>query len=165
MYYFAFNAGLGISLNVINLFSSALLPYLCEARGDLSGLKRRYFSSIKKTSLVVVPLILLQSSLAPFYVPIIFGQKWVEAIPILMIICLSALMFPVAIATNELLNSLGKTHITLYWNLIYTILFAGCILISVNWGILGIAIGVLLCQIIVLPVFSIWVMRTYFSKA
>ena len=164
MYYFAFNAGLGISLNVINLFSSALLPYLCEARGDLSDLRRRYFSSIKKISLVVVPLILLQSSLAPFYVPIIFGSKWVEAVPILMIICLSALMFPLGITTNELLNALGKTHITLYWNLIYTILFAGAILISVNWGLLGVAIGVLLCQTIILPIFSVWVMKTYFYK-
>ncbi|MHC5831979.1 MAG: oligosaccharide flippase family protein, partial [Nostoc sp.] len=83
IYYFAFNAGLGISQNVINAFTSALFPHLCAARGDLKELKERYFSSLKFTAIIVVPLILLQSSLAPFYVPIVFGQKWVTAVPIL----------------------------------------------------------------------------------
>jgi PST family polysaccharide transporter len=165
IYYFAFNAGIGISLNVINAFTTALFPYLCEVRDNMKQLKERYFSSLKKTSSIVVPLILIQVSLAPFYVPIIFGQKWVTAVPVLMIICLSALMFPLGINTNELLNALDKTHITLYWNLIYTLLFAICLLISVKWGILWVAISVLICQVFVLPLFSLWVIARFFNPS
>jgi PST family polysaccharide transporter len=161
VYYFAFNAGLGISLNIINLSSSALFPYLCEVRGNLTQLKNRYFSSLKKICLITIPIILLQSGLAPFYVPLIFGQKWVTAIPILVIICLSALMLPLAIVTNEFLNAVGKTHITLYWNLIYTLLFALSILIGVQWGILGIAISVCVSQLLILPIFSVWVITRF----
>jgi PST family polysaccharide transporter len=164
IYYFAFNAGLGISLNIINLSSSALFPYLCEVRGNINLLEERYFSSLKKICLITIPIILLQSGLAPFYVPIIFGQKWVGAIPILVIICLSALMFPLAITTNELLNALGKTHITLYWNLAYTLIFAFSILIGVRWGTLGIAIAVCVCQLLVLPIFSVWVIKAFLLR-
>jgi PST family polysaccharide transporter len=164
IYYFAFNAGLGISQNVINAFTSALYPHLCGARGDLKQLKERYFSSLKSTAIIVVPLIILQSSLASFYVPIIFGQKWVTAVPILVLICLSALPLPLANATYLLLKAIGKTDIVLYWNLIYTVLFAISLLVAVKWGIFWVAAAVFICQILSMSIFSIWAIRYVFAK-
>ncbi|MBW4602986.1 MAG: lipopolysaccharide biosynthesis protein [Calothrix sp. FI2-JRJ7] len=165
IYYFAFNAGLGISLNVMNAFTSALFPHLCEVRGNFTQLKDRYFSSLKSTATFVVPLIVLQSCLAPFYVPIIFGEKWESAIPILVLICLSALPLPFYNATNLLLNAVGKSHINLYWNLIYTVLFAISLLIAVKWGIFWVAVTVLICQGLVQPLFSVWGIRYVFGKS
>jgi PST family polysaccharide transporter len=164
IYYFAFNAGLGISMSVINTFSSALFPYLCEVRSNLAQIKERYFSSLKKAYIIITPLILLQTFLAPVYVPIIFGQKWSSAIPVLMPICLSALTLQFGRATFLLLNAMGKTRLILYWNLIYTILFSIAILISVRWGIIYVAIAVLICQLFIAPVFNIWVIRRTFYK-
>lgn len=164
IYYFAFNAGLGISLNVINAFTSALFPHLCAARGNFKQLKERFFSSLKTVGIFVVPLVLLQSSLAPFYVPIVFGQKWVTAIPILVLICLSALPLPFSNATYLLLNAVGKTHINLYWNLIYTVLFAISLLLSVKWGIFWVAATVLICQGLCQPIFSLWGIKYVFGK-
>jgi len=159
IYYFAFNAGLGISMSIINTFSSALFPYLCEVRSNLSQLKERYFSSLKKAYFVITPLILLQTCLAPIYVPIIFGQKWSSAIPVLMLICLSALSLQFGRATFLLLNAMGKTRLTLYWNLIYTILFSTALLISVHGGIIYVAIAVVICQLFIAPMFNIWVVN------
>jgi len=164
IYYFAFNAGLGISMSVINTFSSALFPYLCEVRSNLTQLKERYFSSLRKSYIIITPLILLQTFLAPIYVPIIFGPKWSSAIPVLMLICLSALTIQFGRATFLLLNAIGKTRLTFYWNLIYTILFSVLLLIVVHWGILYVAIAVLICQLLLAPVFNIWVIHRTFSK-
>jgi PST family polysaccharide transporter len=164
IYYFAFNAGLGISMSVINTFSSALFPYLCEVRSNLTQLKERYFSSLRKSYIIITPLILLQTFLAPIYVPIIFGSKWSSAIPVLMLICLSALTIQFGRATFLLLNAIGKTRLTFYWNLIYTILFSVLLLIVVHWGILYVAIAVLICQLLLAPVFNIWVIHRTFSK-
>ncbi len=148
VYYFAFNAGLGISLNVINAFTSALFPYLCEVRTNTKQLKERFINSLKKTYLIVVPLILLQSGLAPFYVPIIFGQKWVTATPILMTICLSALSLPLYFSVYYLLNAIDKTRFSLYCTLIYTLSFAMLMLFSVQWGIFWLAVSVLIHRLL-----------------
>ncbi|MGB7444910.1 MAG: lipopolysaccharide biosynthesis protein [Coleofasciculaceae cyanobacterium] len=164
LYYFAFNAGFGISRNVISAFTSALFPYLCEVRGNIQQLKARYFSSLKKTFMIIVPFVLLQSGLSPFYVPIIFGEKWVEAIPILVLVCLSVIPFSLSIFTNDLLNSVDKTRITLYWNLIYTCLFTGALLVAVKLGILWVAAAVLICQLLMSPIFGIWAIRYVFEK-
>ncbi len=164
IYYFAFNAGLGISQNVMGAFTSALFPHLCEARGNFKQLKERYFSSLKSTAIIVVPLILIQSSLAQFYVPIIFGQKWVTAVPILVLICLSALPLPFSNATYLLLKAVGKTDIVLYWNLFYTVFFAIALVIAVKWGILGVAASVLICQLLSQSIFSTWAIKYVFGK-
>ncbi|NEO66397.1 MAG: oligosaccharide flippase family protein, partial [Moorea sp. SIO4G2] len=162
LYFFAFSAGLGISQNVIKLFTSSLFPYLCAVRENLTQLKERYFSSLKTTAIIVLPLIILQASLAPLYVPIVFGQKWVGAIPILILICLSALPLPLTNTTTQLLNAVGKAQINLYWNLIFTVIFATCLLVAVNWGILWVAVAVLICQLLT-PIFTILAIRYVFT--
>lgn len=164
LYYFAFNAGLGISLNVINAFNSALFPYFCEVRNNLEELKDRFWTSIKKPYLIIGPLIILQSCLAPFYVPIIFGEKWQPAIPILILICLSAM--PISLGANAfyLLNAVGKTHITLYWNLIFTVAFALVILGVIQGGIIWVAVAVLAYQFITVPLFTVGSFNYIFKK-
>lgn len=164
LYYFAFNAGLGMSLSVMNAFFSALFPHLCAVRGDFKQFKERYFSSLKTITLTVVPLILLQSTLAPFYVPIVFGQKWVVAIPVLMMICLSAVPRPYALATNLILDAIDKTYITLYFDVIFTTIFAVSLLVAVKWGVFWVAAAVLISHWLVLPFFVVWASQYVFNK-
>lgn len=163
IYFFAFNAGSGISNNVIMAFTSSMFPYFCEVRENVQQLRTRFFTSLKKSSLVIIPLIILQSSLAPFYVPIIFGQKWASAVPILVIICLSVIPVVVYHATNHLLNSLNKIKLNLYWNLIFTVLFALVLLIAVQYNVLVVAITVLICQVLN-AVFCVGIIKYLFKK-
>ncbi|BAZ13518.1 putative polysaccharide biosynthesis protein [Calothrix sp. NIES-4071] len=159
VYFFAFNAGLGISQSVINAFMSALYPHLCSVQGDRVQMKKQFLRGLKTIALIVLPLVILQSTLAPFYVPIIFGTKWVEGIPVLILICLSAVPVALSRATSQLLQALNKTHLDFYWNLIFTSIFAVSLLVAVRQGIFAVACAVLISQLIAIPVFTIWVMR------
>lgn len=164
LYYFAFNAGIGISLNIINAFTTSIFPHICSVKDNLSQLKRRYFASIRSIAIIVLPLIILQSLLAPFYVPIIYGQKWIAAIPILVVVCLSAIPRPFADAASMLLQAIDKTQINLYWNLIFTVILSIMLIIAVNWGIFSVAISVLIAHVIFLPLFSIYANKYVFRK-
>jgi PST family polysaccharide transporter len=164
LYFFAFNAGLGISQSVLNSITVALFPHLCAARGNGKELKKQFFSSLKTIALILVPLVLLQSSLSPFYVPIIFGQKWVTAIPILILICLSAVPIALSRATSQLLQTVDKTHIDFYWNMIFTVIFAASLLLTVQEGIVWVAAAVLITQAVAMPIFTVWVSRFVFTK-
>ncbi|MGL6341489.1 MAG: oligosaccharide flippase family protein, partial [Waterburya sp.] len=164
IYYFAFNAGLGISLGIITSIKSALLPHLCDARDDLAQFKQRYFSSLKTISFIILPLVILQSSLAPFYVPIVFGEKWIPAIPVLILICLSAIPRPFADSASQLLIAVDKPQIDLLWNVIFTVLFTISLLIGVQWQSIGVATTVLLIHAICLPLFAIWATQYVFKR-
>lgn len=164
IYYFAFNAGYGITMNVINTFMSALFPYICAVRGDYKQFKQRYFSSIKKVTLVAVPFILVQSLLAPFYVPIVFGSKWTTAVPVLIMICLSVIPRIFGWSSSLLLNAIDKSNINLRIYTIFTTIFAITILLAVKWGIFWVAASVLICHLLLLPVFAVWTHRYVFNK-
>ena len=165
LYFFGFNAGLGISLSVIGALNSAFFPHLCAVRSDWLKFKKSYFSSLKTISIIIIPLVFLQSSLAPFYVPIIFGQKWVVAIPILILICLSAIPRPFADAASQMLMAIGRPKLDLFWNILFTVVFAGTLLIGVHWQAIGVATSVLLVHVICLPLFTFWATRYAFPKS
>ncbi len=164
MYFFAFNAGLGISQSVIHSVTVALFPHLCAVRGDVELLKKQFFGSLKTVALILIPLVVLQTSLAQFYVPIVFGQKWISAIPILVVICFSAVPIALSRATSQLLQAVDKSHIDLYWNIIFTIVFGVSLLFAVQKGIFAVAVAVLITQTIGMPIFTIWVSHYIFTK-
>ena len=163
VYYFAFNAGLGISLGIINSLKLALLPHLCGARANIKEFKSRYINSLKTIAMIIIPMVLLQSSLAPIYVPIVFGEKWIVAIPVLIIICLSAIPRPFADSASQLLVAVDKPEIDLKWNILFTLLFAVSLFLGIHWQSQGVATSVLLAHGILMPFFTIWTTHYVFT--
>lgn len=163
VYYFAFNAGLGISLSFINAINAALFPHLCAVRSSWVQFQKRYLNSFKAIALIIVPIVLLQSSLAPLYVPIIFGHKWIAAVPVLILICLSAIPRPFADAASQVLLAIDEPNLDLLASFLFTIIFAVGLLIGVHWHVIGVAISVLVTHVIFQSLFTFWATR-YVSR-
>lgn len=87
IYFFAFNAGLGIANSFTQAFSTVLFPHLCAAQDRASTL----VTSLKLAFAVMVPVVLIQAILAPVYVPLLFGEQWSDASGIVSILCLAAI--------------------------------------------------------------------------
>ncbi|MBC1220729.1 lipopolysaccharide biosynthesis protein [Nostoc sp. UCD121] len=166
VYYFAFNAGLGLSLSVINAIRVSLFSDLCDLNSQVTLFADRYMQSLRKIALMIVPLVVLQSSLAPFYVPLIFGHKWVEqgAVSILIVICCSALSRPFADAASLMFRAFGQPQIELRWNLLFTGFLAIAIWLGTQWGILGAAVAVMVTHLTLQPLYTIWATRQILPK-
>src|SRR5579872_2016124 len=164
VYYFAFNAGIGITLGLVNAFGVAVYPHLCQVRGDRAQLTARFRGSLRTLGFIVVPLVLLQVLLAPFYVPIVFGRHWVAAVPVLMIICLSVLPRPFASTCSQLLKAVGRPDIELRWQLLLTALLIVGLLIGTRFGILGVASAVLTIQLAVLTAYCLRAPRPFIGR-
>lgn len=89
LYYFAFNAGLGITQSLVAACNLVLFPHLSK----LSGLdfEREFRRAFVGGLAIFAPLVAAQALLAPFYVPIVFGDKWVGATPYLALLACAAL--------------------------------------------------------------------------
>ncbi|GAB4383885.1 MAG: MOP flippase family protein [Elainellaceae cyanobacterium] len=163
-YFFAFNAGLGISLNIITALTRSLYPHLCEVQTHLQQLSERYSHGLRTIAKIIIPFVLLQSGLAPFYVPLVHGEKWIAAIPILILICLSAIPRPFSEAASMLLQAVDKTRISLYWNLGFTIIFSLALVVVVPFGIFWVAMTVLISHFLILPIFTVWTNQYVFKR-
>lgn len=161
LYYFAFNAGLGLSMSAINAVDAALFPHLCAVRDNPRQFQARFFSSLTTITWVIVPLVAVQSSLAPWYVPLVFSTKWIPAIPLLILVCLSAIPRPYANAASKALWALDKPAVDLRWGVLFTTLFALALLVGVRWHVLGVAAAVLATHMLAMPLYTFWVTRVY----
>ena len=163
IYFFAKNAGLGISLSLINAFNFSLFSHLCDIRNNSQQLKAEFLRSVKIVVMVLLPIILLQGGLAHWYVPVVFGEQWSNATTVLMLLCFSAIPRPFGEAASELLKSLGKVSLMFKWNLLFSGMFFASVLVGLQFGLAGVAISILLVHFLY-PVFFTWCVFTQFKN-
>jgi O-antigen/teichoic acid export membrane protein len=163
-YYFAFNAGSGITMNIVNTFVWALYPHLCNIREEPQKFKREYFKNLKVIMLSISTVVIFQSSLSYFYVPIFFGEAWVSVIPVLVLICISVIPISLKLLGSILLNASNKPEVSLRFDILYTIVFACCLLAVVQYGIYWVAFSVLICHTFMGILFSVISSRKVFGS-
>jgi len=88
LYYFAFNAGLGLSTALNRALSAALYPILCAQRETRRPLKQGFKHALTMAGLPLACIYLLQAGAALIYVPILFGPDWRHAAPLVALLCL-----------------------------------------------------------------------------
>ncbi|WP_299791124.1 oligosaccharide flippase family protein [uncultured Shewanella sp.] len=165
VYFFAFNTSLGISLGIIQSYGTALYSHLCDKTGQVwhsTGnklLQQRYVHSLILILKITIPVIVLQSLLAPLYLPFVYGTHWIEAgaLPVFILLCLSGLVRPLGEASSQLLISLGESKLNLSFNIGFTLLLAITIGICSQWGLTGVALGILIIHLIAMPAFNLYI--------
>jgi O-antigen/teichoic acid export membrane protein len=110
IWYFAFNAGLGITTSFVGAFGTVLFPWLCKA-ADRNARALRYRHGILIGLAVFLPMTLAQVLLAPIYVPLLFGSQWTDAAPLVALLGLAALPMVAAAATTAWLRADGATNL------------------------------------------------------
>lgn len=90
---------------------------------------------------LTIPLFIFMALEAERIVPVLFGDKWLEAIPLFRLFALSALATGLVQVTNWLYLSTGQTKQQFRWSLIAAPALIIGILLGTPWGALGIAIG------------------------
>lgn len=151
LYYFARNAGLGISLALLQAAAHAMLPKLGEVVrrfGVGDELLSESLRILRLLLLVTLPIIAAQVLLAPFYVPLVFGDKWLPAVPVLMLLCLSAVPRLVGESTTQLARAAGIASDDARWNVWSAPVFLCCVLVGCHFGLQGTALSVLLFHVI-----------------
>jgi uncharacterized membrane protein (DUF485 family) len=87
----------------------------------------------------------------------------------LILICLSVIPSSLKLIGSILLNVDDKTHLTLYFDIIFTVVFAASLLVAVTvadskTAVYWVAFAVLLCNTIMGSTFSVWSAQKVFGK-
>lgn len=90
IYSFAKTAGIGISQALNNAYNNALFPYLCRLNRE--NQIQANTKQITVITLVVACAFVAQAALAPYYVPLLFGERWDSAISTVSLLCLAGSM-------------------------------------------------------------------------
>ncbi|MEL7450058.1 MAG: oligosaccharide flippase family protein [Pseudomonadota bacterium] len=147
LYYFARNSGLGISLALLQAATHAMLPKLGEVVrqfGVGARLQSESLRILRLLLLVTLPIIAAQALLAPWYVPMVFGEQWTPAVPVLVLLCLSAVPRLVGESMTQLARVAGRAADDARWNIWSAPLFLATMIVGCHYGLVATALSVFL---------------------
>ena len=106
LYFMAFNAGLSLANSFSVAFSTVLFPHLCASADKAAALRQSILLAVG----LITPAVVTQALLAPYYVPVLFGEGWSGIDDIVSILCLVAIPTTLWSATAGWLRATGRAH-------------------------------------------------------
>lgn len=131
------------------MIDRVMFPIYSKLQDDQSTLKGAYLKTIKYVSIVSIPTAFGIFAIAPDFVSVVLGDKWIAAILPIQVLSIYGLTTSIATSNSSLMKSLGRPDIDSKLELLQLIIF---ILIfyplTVSLGIVGISLAVLISALI-----------------
>ncbi|MFY0615236.1 MAG: oligosaccharide flippase family protein [Hyphomicrobiaceae bacterium] len=156
IYYFAFNAGYGLSSVLTNALAAVSFPHLVSPKLGLSKIVERFDRAMFRLALPISAIIALQALAVPLYVPLLFGDKWDSVILIVSVLCLSATTRSCFDLSAQLMRAGGLQSQEFAASMAFTIVllatFAAALPFGLLTGVTVLCVGTIVMQIL----FALW---------
>lgn len=97
------------------MVSRVTFPVFARLRNDRGGLNAFFGEATLDIVHLLFPLYALAFALAPEIIQTVFGDAWMESVPIVRIFCVLGFVRTVGVPIPQLLRGLGKPRWALYW--------------------------------------------------
>ncbi|MFT5630765.1 MAG: lipopolysaccharide exporter [Gammaproteobacteria bacterium] len=161
LYFMAFNAGLSLSTSFTVAFSTVLFPHLSQSADRTVALRQSILTGLG----LITPLVILQAVLAPYYVPILFGDGWDDVAEVVSILCLVAIPTTLWAAAAGWLRTNGRPDIELWVTAAFTLGVTLNTIVLAPYGLTVVAIGYAVTATVILVIASIPAIRVAFGPA
>jgi PST family polysaccharide transporter len=141
-----------------NLIDSVAFPLYARLQDDPARFRRAYYKSSGFAALVAFPAFTLLLVLAPEIVPVLFGPKWSESIPVMQILAVLGIIRSVNYLNSSSLTALGKPSWRVVIVGITAALNTAAFLVAVRYSIVAVAAAATCVGLVVTPM-SYWAMR------
>ena len=137
LYFMAFNAGLSLSNAFATAFSTVVFPHLSQSRDTGAAMRQ----SIGVGLGLIAPVVILQSALAPYYVPALLGEGWEDVAPLVSILCLVAIPTTLWTTAAGWLRVCGKPQVELWMTATLAAAVLSSTLLFAPFGLTAMAVG------------------------
>lgn len=133
-----------MSNTIISVIFAVLFPSFSKIKNDKEKTLTIFKTSLRYVSLFVFPFFMLFSILAQPLILALLTEKWLITAIVFQYLVLARMINMVALINQQVLHGLGFSYITLKQEILKSIVRFVFILISINFGIVWIAIGELI---------------------
>ena len=134
-----------------NVVGSVAFPVFSRIQGDADTIRRGYYKAIRLTSLIAFPAFVGMAAAAPELIELLFGAKWAPSVPVMRIFAVVGLIQSVLFVPGIAMKALGKPSWRLGIATLITAATLGTIFVTVQWGIVAVAAGLALVNLVLAP--------------
>jgi len=136
----------------------ALLPGFAKIANDKQALNDSYTNSVKILAIFALPAAAGIFAIAPYMVPVVLGEKWLGATPLLEILAINGALLLFHSNMCNLLIAIGHPKLVAKLNAIYVVIILIALLALTKYGVQGAAYATLLATALATP-FYIYVVN------
>ena len=138
------------SSNITGILQRVTYPLLCENQGNLEVLRTRYRTFLRLSAYVVFPLMVGLAVLAEPFIETLLTDKWIAAVPLLQLLCLSMMWYPIHAINLNLLQVQGRSDLFLRLEVVKKIVGISILCITIPMGVVWMCVGKIVVTIIAL---------------
>lgn len=134
------------SANIYGLVSSVSFPVLCSIQDDLTRLRESFRKFIRLFAFITFPMAIGLAAVADPFIRVILTDKWADSIPLLQILCVSLMIYPINALNITFPNILGHSDYYLRIVICTKILSLVTLCCTVPFGLVPMCIGQVVCS-------------------
>ncbi len=134
--------------NINSSIESVLFPVISNIQEDIESVKNLTRRFIKMSSYIMCPMMMGLAVIAEPLVRILLTDKWLFCVPYLRIYCFTYCLLPVQTANLQAIKAIGRSDIYLKLEIIKRFISICLLLISMKYGVLYIAISLIIESIL-----------------
>lgn len=127
--------------NISWVICRVMFPAFSKIQHDIKRIRVNYLKMIQLISLVSFPILLGLTVIAPEFVRVLYGPKWVEAIPLIQILAFCGMMQSITSVGGVIYLSLGRADLQFKVALISSTLVSAVIFMAIPLGVKGVALA------------------------
>ncbi len=141
LYSLAYQLMLYPMTHVASVIVKVLFPTLSAMQEDLPRFRKAFLKSTAAVAVFTFPVMTGLLIVSEDFVNVVFGEKWLEMVPVLQILCLVGMVKSVATTAGTIYLSMARTRALLNFSLVMMVLSLAAYVIGLPWGIIGVALG------------------------
>ena len=130
------------NVQVRGAIAQVLLPAFSQAQDDNKRLQRGYLKVVYYISIFTFPVMAMIYIVSPELVNIVFGEKWLPAVPILQLLCVLGLVEEIFNIVSSIFHAKNRPDIVFKWNLLTLVVHIITILAFVRFGIVNVVMAI-----------------------
>jgi O-antigen/teichoic acid export membrane protein len=130
------------------VMGGVVFPAFSTVQDRPNELRRGFLASVQLVELIAVPICLGLLIAADPIVRVVFGDQWLEVIPLLRILAVYAWVYSLGYHVGGFYKAIGRPDISLKLSILTIIIIIPSLLIGAKFGIIGVAVGHLVAILI-----------------
>jgi O-antigen/teichoic acid export membrane protein len=129
--------------NAVGALTRVAFPAFARIRDDRVLLAHAFLRATEYCVMIGVPVFAVLGLLAEPLVDLVYGERWLAAAPVLMLLAPYGVLWLAATMLGDVIKASGAVRALFWINAGRAILLLGCLLWAVHWGVIGVAVAVL----------------------
>jgi O-antigen/teichoic acid export membrane protein len=139
-------------------FAAVAMPVASAMQDNRETLHRAMDSAIRMSAMLVYPTFIGGFVIAPWAIPIVFGEQWAPSVPIFQIFMIIGLRAPITAIILGVFRGVGRPDVVVWITLTSIIVTAIFLGLTYKYGLTAIALGLLGRQLVTF-VMSTWLIQ------